>query len=168
MQVVAGGIDGQVRLHVRLRGRQALDAGHELRAVLGVDLASEIGRHVRSVELVERGAESPSGVDRLLRAGQLGELVADGAEIGLDLLDLALPGRGQLVVDRLLQRIAHLQVAQHAGDQAPQSRRAGRGWRTAWRPGTSARGWRGWPDRAGTCGESSPFDAGMRPDGTQN
>jgi hypothetical protein len=68
-------------------------------------------------ELVDGVAKATHGVDHHLRGGEQAQLVADAAEVDLDLVRLGLARRSELVEDRPLQRIAGADIAQHAGDQ---------------------------------------------------
>ena len=117
LEIVGGGPDRQVVVDVQLLAQDAAHLGQEVRRVPVADLAAEVERDVGLLELVEGGAELARGVDRHLRGGELAQLVADGAEVGLDLARLAFAGGRELVVDRLLKRVAGPQVAQHARDQ---------------------------------------------------
>ena len=95
LEIVGGGPDRQVVVDVRLLAQHAAHVGQEVRLVPVADLAAEVERDVGSLELVEAGAESARGIDRHFRGGELAQLVADGAEVGLDLARLALAGRRQ-------------------------------------------------------------------------
>ena len=117
LEIVGGGSDRQVVVDVQLLAEDAAHVGQELLLVPVADLAADVERDVGLLELVEAGVEPARGVDRHFRDGELAQLVADGAEVGLDLARLALAGGRELVVDQFLERVAGPNVAQHARDQ---------------------------------------------------
>ena len=115
---VDGGIaGGQVVVDRRLLAEHALELGRHVGDVPVAHLGAQLGRHLGLVQFVVAVAHAAQCIDDHLGAGEHSQLVADGAEVGLDLPRLGLPRRGQLVVDRLFECIAAAHIAQHGGNQ---------------------------------------------------
>jgi hypothetical protein len=107
----------QIPGHGGVLAEQATGIGDDVPGVPVVDLALHVVGHGLLVELLIRGVEIARGVDDHLRRGQQAQVVADVAEIGLDLSRLGFARRRELVVDRRFQCVAGAHVAQHAGHQ---------------------------------------------------
>jgi hypothetical protein len=90
---------------------QSLEFGSDVGHIPVPHLAAQLGRHLSLVEFVIARAEASQCLGDHLGRGEQPQLVADGPEVGLDLARLGLPRRGQLVIDRLLERIAAAHVA---------------------------------------------------------
>ena len=89
LEVVGGGSDRQVVVDVRFRAEDAAHVGQELPGIPVADLPPHLERHVGSSSS-NAGAEAAHGIDHHLRGGEQAQLVADGAEVGLDLARLGL------------------------------------------------------------------------------
>ena len=109
--------DRQELLDRRLGAEQPAHPGHVVVVVPVENALAHLGWHRPGIELVDGVAEAAHGVDHHLRGGEQAQLVADAAEVDLDLVRLGLARRGELVEDRLFERVAGAHVAQHAGDQ---------------------------------------------------
>ena len=117
LQIVGGRAVRQKVGQRRVLAELAADVGQVVGGIPGIDLALGVGRQLLLLELFVGRPEVAHGVDNHLGAGQQPQVVAGVAEVALDLPRLGLSRRRKLVVDRLFQRIAGVDVAQHAGDQ---------------------------------------------------
>ena len=116
LQKVRRGRHGQVFVRAHVLAEQLAHHRHVLGVVPPQHSLPHVGGDFLRVQLVHGLAEAARGVDDHLRGREQTDLVAHGAEVGLDLMGLGLARRGELREDRPLQRLARPDIAQDAGD----------------------------------------------------